>query len=256
MRTLKPKSWRLDGRWCRWSRQRRQPPLQRAASPAATTTSAPTTAATSALAAYQRWRSPPPRTKRFSLPPSYGVRTRPSKNAAATSTAYDALYDPLGRHRSSAPRMRQTCARCDRRTYGGRTAAPRLAAAGGTGSGAKAIQAKEPDTRQLTAPAAGRPRVAEVRLLRKAGEHPSPPNVGGRSGSPAHAGDRGREVRDGLTGGDGGTERGRAGARARTSADRSAPRCSERERTLRFAPTGGARLSDTRGARAGLNGPT
>jgi hypothetical protein len=45
----------------------------------------------------------------------------------------------------------------------------------------------EPDTRQLTAPAAGWLRVAEVRLLRKAGEHPSPPNAGGRSGSPAHA---------------------------------------------------------------------
>jgi hypothetical protein len=35
-----------------------------------------------------------PRTKRSSLPPSYGVRTRPSKNAAATSAAYDVLYDP------------------------------------------------------------------------------------------------------------------------------------------------------------------
>jgi hypothetical protein len=41
--------------------------------------------------------------------------------------------------------------------------------------------------RQLTVPIAGRPRVAEVRLLRKAGEHPSPPNARGRSGSPAHA---------------------------------------------------------------------
>ena len=35
-----------------------------------------------------------PRTKRSSLSPSYGVRTRPSKNAAATSMAYDVLYDP------------------------------------------------------------------------------------------------------------------------------------------------------------------
>jgi hypothetical protein len=51
-------------------------------------------------------RPPPPRTKRSSLPPSYGVRTRPSKNAATTSAAYDALYDPLGQRRSSAPRMR------------------------------------------------------------------------------------------------------------------------------------------------------
>jgi hypothetical protein len=43
-------------------------------------------------------------------------------------------------------------------------------------------------------------------------------------------GDRGREVRDELTGGDGGAERGRAGARERTSADRSGPRDKERER--------------------------
>jgi hypothetical protein len=82
--------------------------------------------------------------------------------------------------------MQQTCARRDRRSCGGRTAVPRLAAGGGAGGGTKAIQAKELDTRQLTAPAAGRSRVAEVRLLRKAGEHPSP-NAGGRSGSPAHA---------------------------------------------------------------------
>jgi hypothetical protein len=31
------------------------------------------------------------------------------------------------------------------------------------------------------------PRVAEGRLLRRAGGCPSPPNAGGRSGSPAHA---------------------------------------------------------------------
>jgi hypothetical protein len=80
-----------------------------------------------------------------------------------------------------------TYARRDRCPCGGQTAAPRLAAAGGAGGGAKAIQAMEPDTRQLTVPAASRPRVAEVRLLRKAGEHPSPPNAGGRSGSLAHA---------------------------------------------------------------------
>jgi hypothetical protein len=33
----------------------------------------------------------------------------------------------------------------------------------------------------------GRPRVAEVCLLRKAGERPSPLNAGGRSGPPARA---------------------------------------------------------------------
>jgi hypothetical protein len=43
-------------------------------------------------------------------------------------------------------------------------------------------------------------------------------------------GDRGREVRDGLTGGDGGTKREGAGAREGNNADSSAPRCSERER--------------------------
>jgi hypothetical protein len=37
-------------------------------------------------------------------------------------------------------------------------------------------------------------------------------------------GDRGREVRDEMTGGDGGAERGRASAREKTSADRSGPR--------------------------------
>jgi hypothetical protein len=122
-----------------------------------------------------------------SLPPSS------SKNEAATSTTYDVLYDPLGGvgavrpAAQGAPWMRQICARRDRRPCDGHTATPHLAAGGGAGGGAKAIQAKEPDTRQLTAPAADRPRVAEVRLLRKVGEHPSPPNAGGRSGSLAHA---------------------------------------------------------------------
>jgi hypothetical protein len=34
----------------------------------------------------------------------------------------------------------------------------------------------------------GRDRVAELRLLHKAGDHPFPPNAGGRGGSPAHVG--------------------------------------------------------------------
>jgi hypothetical protein len=42
--------------------------------------------------------------------------------------------------------------------------------------------------------------------------------------------DRGQEVRDELTGGDGGAERGRAGVGASNGADRSAPRSSERAR--------------------------
>jgi hypothetical protein len=46
-------------------------------------------------------------------------------------------------------------------------------------------------------------------------------------------GDRGREVRDELTGGDGRVERRRAGARERTSADRSGPQDRERGREAR-----------------------
>jgi hypothetical protein len=150
------------------------------------------TAATSALVAYRRRRTPQRVQKGPRPRPPTGVRTRPSKNVAATSTAYDVLYNPpggIGATWSAAQgtlRMRWTCARRDRRPCGGRTATPHLVAGGSIGGGTKAIQAKEPDTRQLTAPAAGRPPVAEVRLLRKAGEHPSPPNAGGRSGSPAH----------------------------------------------------------------------
>jgi hypothetical protein len=72
-------------------------------------------------------------------------------------------------------------------------------------------------------------------------------------------GDRGREDGDELTGGDGGTERGRAGAREGNWANRSAPQCSEREggkrvRALRVAPTCGTRLSGRGGARARLSG--
>jgi hypothetical protein len=116
------------------------------------------------------------------------VRTRPSKNADAAPAAYDVLYDPR------CGRRRRRSRRCGRPTHDATITravdgqpCPDQAAGGSTGGGTKAIQAEELDTRQLTAPAAVRPRVAEVRLLRKAGEHPSPPNAGGRSGSPAHA---------------------------------------------------------------------
>jgi hypothetical protein len=109
-RPLKPKSGRLGGRWRRWSRQRKQPPLQWVASPAAATTSAPTIEATSAPVvvttsapvAY-RQRQPPQRVRRGprSCPPT-GVRTRPSKNAAATPHGVRRLVQPPGRRRSSA----------------------------------------------------------------------------------------------------------------------------------------------------------
>jgi hypothetical protein len=36
--------------------------------------------------------------------------------------------------------------------------------------------------------ALSRDHVAEIRLLHKAGDHPFPPNAGGRGGSPAHVG--------------------------------------------------------------------
>jgi hypothetical protein len=75
-----------------------------------------------------------------------------------------------------------------------------------------------------------------------------------RHGGASTAGDRGREVRDELIGANGGTEREGAGAREGNSADRSVPPSSERERggvsALRFAPTGGPRLSGTGGGRA------
>jgi hypothetical protein len=83
-----------------------------------------------------------------SRPPT-GVRTRPSKNAAATSTAYDVLYDPpdgVGTVRPAArgtPRMWRTCARRDRRPCGGRTTMPRSATGGSVGGTTKAIKAKE-----------------------------------------------------------------------------------------------------------------
>jgi hypothetical protein len=67
---------------------------------------------------------------------------------------------------------------------------PGQTAGGSVGGGTKAIQPKGPDT--LQQPAASRPRVAEVRLLRKAGEHASPLNAGERSESPAHAEGRAR----------------------------------------------------------------
>jgi hypothetical protein len=106
-------------------------------------------AATFAPVACRR-RRPPQRVQRGPRPrPPTGVSTRPSKNAAATSTAYDVLYDPsggVGAVRPVAqgtPRMQRTYARRDRRPYGGWTTMPRLAAGVSVGGGTKAIKAKE-----------------------------------------------------------------------------------------------------------------
>jgi hypothetical protein len=131
-----------------------------------------------------------PSTRKEVLAPvlTAGVRTRPSKNAIAAPTAYDVLYDPPVR-----PAMREkswvwpTCARRDRRSCGGRTATPRPSDRrqrrrrhqSHPGRGARHTAADGASDR--------RPRVAEVRLLSKAGERPSPPNAGGRSGPPARA---------------------------------------------------------------------
>jgi hypothetical protein len=117
-----------------------------------------------------------------------GVRTRPSKNAAAAPAAYDVLYDPpvwpVAREK---PWMWPTCAQRNRHPCGGRTTTLRPSGRrqrrrrhqSHPGRGARHAAADDASD--------GQPRVAEVRLLRKAGERPSPPNIGGRSGSPAHA---------------------------------------------------------------------
>jgi hypothetical protein len=82
-------------------------------------------------------------------------------------------------------------------------------------------------------------------LKRGAGARTWPENA--RTWACPRRGDRGQEVRDELIGGDGGAERGRAGARERTSADSSGPRDThthtqrERERE-RHARVGADRL--------------
>jgi hypothetical protein len=108
----------------------------------------PATAATTARAPWQRGPRPCPPT---------GVRTKPSKNVAATSTVYDNTPGGVGAAWLAAQgtlRMRRTCTWRDRRPCSGRAATPHLPAGGSVGGGTKAIQAKEPDTRKLTAPAA------------------------------------------------------------------------------------------------------
>jgi hypothetical protein len=117
-----------------------------------------------------------------------GLRTRPSKNAAATATMYDVLYDPsvwpVAREK---PWMWPTRARRDRPSCGGWTATPRP-------SGRRQRRRRHqshPGRGARHAAADGtsddRPRVPGVHLLHKAGERPSPPNAGGRSGPLAHA---------------------------------------------------------------------
>jgi hypothetical protein len=87
-------------------------------------------------------------------------------------------------------------------------------------------------------------------VKRGAGARSWPENA--RAWARPRRGDHGREVRDTLTSGVGGAERGNGSVGESNGADRSVPRDreSEGERALRFAPIGGARLSGTEGAQA------
>jgi hypothetical protein len=111
-----------------------------------------------------------------------------TKNAATATAAYDVLYVPPVRPTArEKPWMWPTCAWRNHRPCGGRAATPRPSGRrqrrrrhqSHPGRGAKHAAADGASD--------GRPRVPRVCLLCKAGERPSPPNVGGRSGLPAHA---------------------------------------------------------------------
>jgi hypothetical protein len=117
-----------------------------------------------------------------------GVRTRPSKNTAAAPVEYDVLYVPPVRLTTQEkPWMWPTCARRNSRSCGGQATTPcpsgrrqrRRRHQSHPGRGSRHAAADDASD--------GQPCVPGVRLLRKAGERPSPPNVGGRSGPPAHA---------------------------------------------------------------------
>jgi hypothetical protein len=96
-----------------------------------------------------------PSTRKEVLTPDLteGVRTRPSKSAATTPTAYDVLYNPpVWPTAREKPWMWPTCARRNRRLCGGGQPRSIQAAGGSAGGGTKATQAEETGTRQLTAP--------------------------------------------------------------------------------------------------------
>jgi hypothetical protein len=120
-----------------------------------------------------------------------GVRTtRPSKNAATAPTAYDVLYDPSVRPAArEKPWVWPTRARRDRRSCGGRTAMPRPSGRRQCRRWHQSHPGRGARHAKTDGASDGRPRVVEVRLLRKARERASPPNAGGRSGPPTHAED-------------------------------------------------------------------
>jgi hypothetical protein len=116
-----------------------------------------------------------------------GVRTRPSKNAAAAPTAYDVLYDPPVRPATQEkPWVWPIRTRRDRRPCGGRTAMPRPSGRRQRWRWHQSHLGRGARHAAVDGASDGRPRVSGVRLLRKTGERPSPPNAGGRSGPPAH----------------------------------------------------------------------
>jgi hypothetical protein len=124
----------------------------------------------------QHRRPRPPPHKRSSLPSSHGVRTRPSKNATTTLATYGVLDGPpVWPAAREKPWMWRTRARRDGRPCGGRTATPRPNGRRQRRRRRQGHPGQEPGTRQLSAPAHGRPRIAEVRLLRVAVEPLSSP---------------------------------------------------------------------------------
>jgi hypothetical protein len=128
----------------------------------ATTTSAPTTAATCPPTPRRRMAVAPKRTGRSSLPSS----PRPSQNTSTALAAYDVLCDP----------------RCSRRRKEDLDVADPRAARLSPGWRTDSCTLARQQQFAFSRMAGGR--------LRRAGGCPSPPNVGGRSGSPAHAGGR------------------------------------------------------------------
>jgi hypothetical protein len=150
-RPLKPKSRGLGDRWLLCPHQRRQPLLQEAASPATMTTST--------------------RTKGSSpLFRPTGVRTRPSKNVAATATTYDVLYSlPVQPEEREKPWMWSTCAQRHHRPYGGWAATLRPSGRMHRRRRCQCHPGRE--ARHAAADSA------------TDGERPSPPDTEGRSGS-------------------------------------------------------------------------
>jgi hypothetical protein len=115
----------------------------------ATTPSAPTTAATCPPTPHRRTAATPKRTGRSSLPSS----PRLSQNTSTALAAYDVLCDPpvQSTAQGGPGRGRPAQGATDTRAADGQSRST-PAVGGGTGSSARAAQAREPDTRQLPAP--------------------------------------------------------------------------------------------------------